>query len=85
MLRGDLCVLYDTGFFCRAFLFGSIRELIFISLIVLNVWNAAALVENGKFLLAARKCRRATSTDYIISINSEDMSRGSTTYVGKLR
>jgi len=43
------------------------------------------LVENGKFLLAARKFRRATSTDYIISINSEDMSRGSTTYVGKLR
>jgi tubby-related protein 1 len=52
---------------------------------ILNAWIDAALVENGKFLLAARKCRRATSTDYIISINSEDMSRGSTTYVGKLR
>ena len=47
--------------------------------------ECTALVENGKFLLAARKFRRATSTDYIISINSEDMSRGSTTYVGKLR
>lgn len=45
----------------------------------------AALVENGKFLLAARKFRRATSTDYIISLNQENMSRGSNTYVGKLR
>ncbi|XP_024362543.1 tubby-like F-box protein 6 [Physcomitrium patens] len=44
-----------------------------------------SLVENGKFLLAARKCRRATSTDYIVSLNHEDMSRGSNTYVGKLR
>ncbi|KAL3690955.1 hypothetical protein R1sor_004606 [Riccia sorocarpa] len=44
-----------------------------------------ASMENGKFLLAARKFRRATSTDYIISLDAEDMSRGSNTYVGKLR
>lgn len=43
------------------------------------------LVENSKFLLAARKVRRATSTDYIISLNADDMSRGSNSYVGKLR
>ncbi|KAJ7565900.1 hypothetical protein O6H91_02G079800 [Diphasiastrum complanatum] len=43
------------------------------------------LVENGKFLLAARKFRRATSTDYIISLDPKDFSRGSNTYVGKLR
>ncbi|EFJ09405.1 hypothetical protein SELMODRAFT_160180 [Selaginella moellendorffii] len=43
------------------------------------------LTENGKFLLAARKSRRATSTDYIISIDPEDMSRGSSSCVGKLR
>eukprot|EP00253_Pinus_taeda_P016342 PITA_16342 len=43
------------------------------------------LSENGKFLLAARKFRRATSTEYIISLNADDMSRGSNTYVGKLR
>lgn len=43
------------------------------------------ICENGKFLLAARKFRRATSTDYIISFDAEDMSRGSSTYVGKLR
>lgn len=45
----------------------------------------STLVENGKFLLAARKVRRATSADYIISLNADDMSRGSNAYVGKLR
>eukprot|EP00250_Pteridium_aquilinum_P034415 c7548_g1_i1 orf=550-1827(-) len=46
---------------------------------------STALVENGKFLLAARRVRRATSSDYIISLKGDDMSRGSNTYVGKLR
>lgn len=46
---------------------------------------ASTICENGKFLLAARKFRKATSTDYIISFDGEDMSRGSNTYVGKLR
>jgi tubby-related protein 1 len=41
----------------------------------------AAPVEIGKFLLAAQKFKRATSTDYIITLKS----RGSNTYVGKLR
>ncbi|KAK7277712.1 hypothetical protein RJT34_22727 [Clitoria ternatea] len=41
--------------------------------------------DDGKFLLAARKCRRATHTDYIISLNYDDVSRGSSTYIGKLR
>ncbi|CAA3012056.1 tubby-like F-box 3 [Olea europaea subsp. europaea] len=44
-----------------------------------------ALADDGKFLLAARKYRRATCTDYVISLNAEDMSKGSGTYVGKLR
>lgn len=44
-----------------------------------------ASTDDGKFLLAARKCRRPTCTDYIISLNSDDVSRGSSTYVGKLR
>lgn len=43
------------------------------------------LSDNGKFLLAARKFRRCTSTEYIVSLDAEDMSRGSNTYVGKLR
>ncbi|ONK63421.1 uncharacterized protein A4U43_C07F14980 [Asparagus officinalis] len=44
-----------------------------------------ALTDNGKFLLAARKCRRTTCTDYLISLNADDMSKGSGTYIGKLR
>ncbi|KAH6807892.1 tubby like protein 2 [Perilla frutescens var. frutescens] len=41
--------------------------------------------ENDKLLLAARKMRRATSTDFLISLVAEDFSRASNTYVGKLR
>ncbi|XP_022040488.1 tubby-like F-box protein 3 isoform X2 [Helianthus annuus] len=41
--------------------------------------------DDGKFLLAAKKCRRATCTDYVISLNAEDVSKGSSTYIGKLR
>ncbi|XP_034686871.1 tubby-like F-box protein 3 [Vitis riparia] len=44
-----------------------------------------ALTEDGKFLLAARKCRRTTCTDYVISLHADDMSKGSSTYIGKLR
>ncbi|XVF66289.1 hypothetical protein PTKIN_Ptkin10aG0023200 [Pterospermum kingtungense] len=44
-----------------------------------------ALTDEGKFLLAARKCTRPTCTDYIISLRAEDMSKGSSAYVGKLR
>ncbi|CAL9173614.1 unnamed protein product [Musa hybrid cultivar] len=41
--------------------------------------------DDGKFLLAARKCRRPTCTDYLISLDADDMSRTSATYIGKLR
>ncbi|XP_042376216.1 tubby-like F-box protein 6 isoform X2 [Zingiber officinale] len=41
--------------------------------------------DDGKFLLSARKCRRATCTDYLISLDAFDMSKGSRTYIGKLR
>ncbi|MCO5598391.1 hypothetical protein L7F22_052486 [Adiantum nelumboides] len=47
--------------------------------------SPSLMVENSKFLLAARRVRRATSTDYLISLNADDMSRGSNNYVGKLR
>ncbi|KAI3903173.1 hypothetical protein MKW98_031827 [Papaver atlanticum] len=45
----------------------------------------ALLGENGKLLFAARKVRRATSTDFVISLVSDDFSRASNTYIGKLR
>ncbi|PIM97447.1 hypothetical protein CDL12_30084 [Handroanthus impetiginosus] len=45
----------------------------------------AAEDESDKLLLAAKKIRRATSTDFVISLVAEDFSRASNTYVGKLR
>ncbi|GAV60023.1 F-box domain-containing protein/Tub domain-containing protein [Cephalotus follicularis] len=41
--------------------------------------------ESDKLLLAARKIRKATCTDFVISLVSDDFSRTSNTYVGKLR
>ncbi|ONK81252.1 uncharacterized protein A4U43_C01F27030 [Asparagus officinalis] len=41
--------------------------------------------ENDKLLLAARKIRRATSTDFVISLSCDDFSRSSSTYIGKLK
>lgn len=44
-----------------------------------------ALADDGKFLLAARRFKRATCADYIISLSTNNMSKGNSTYVGKLR
>ncbi|XP_075106025.1 tubby-like F-box protein 5 [Nicotiana tabacum] len=41
--------------------------------------------ERDKLLLAAKKIRRATSTDFVISLAADDFSQASNTYVGKLR
>ncbi|KAL2324631.1 hypothetical protein Fmac_023689 [Flemingia macrophylla] len=43
------------------------------------------LVENGKFLLSAKRTRRTTCTEYIISMDANNISRSSSTYIGKLR
>lgn len=50
-----------------------------------NLDLSTAINDEGKFLLAARRCRHATCTDYIVSLNAEDVSKGSSTYIGKLR
>ncbi|KAF8413735.1 hypothetical protein HHK36_001728 [Tetracentron sinense] len=42
------------------------------------------LTDNGKFLLAARRYRRVAHTEYIISLDADDLSQGSNAYVGKL-
>ena len=47
--------------------------------------RTALLVENGKFLLAAKRTRRTTSTEYVISMDADNISRSSSTYIGKLR
>ncbi|XP_071695931.1 tubby-like F-box protein 5 isoform X1 [Rutidosis leptorrhynchoides] len=41
--------------------------------------------ENDKLLLVAKKIRKATSTEFAISLVPDDFSRASSTYVGKLR
>ncbi|GAB4839413.1 Tubby-like F-box protein 5 [Ancistrocladus abbreviatus] len=41
--------------------------------------------EDSKLLLVARKVRRATSIDFVISLMADDLSRASSNYVGKLR
>ncbi|XP_039021063.1 tubby-like F-box protein 5 [Hibiscus syriacus] len=41
--------------------------------------------ERDKLLLAARKVRRATCTDFVISFVADDFTRASNMYVGKLR
>ncbi|KAH9752081.1 Tubby-like F-box protein 8 [Citrus sinensis] len=40
-------------------------------------------VENGKFLLSAKRTRRTTCTEYVISMDADNISRSSSTYIGK--
>ncbi|KAJ4772480.1 Tubby-like F-box protein [Rhynchospora pubera] len=47
--------------------------------------SPAVLVENGKFLLSAKRTRRTTYTEYIISMDSDNISRSSCSYIGKMR
>ncbi|XP_031504212.1 tubby-like F-box protein 1 [Nymphaea colorata] len=41
--------------------------------------------EKGKFLMAARRCRHGAHIEYIISLDAEDLTQGSSAYIGKLR
>ncbi|CAN4104250.1 unnamed protein product [Withania somnifera] len=43
------------------------------------------LVDQGKFLLAARRYRNGAHIEYIISLDADDLSQRSNAYVGKLR
>ncbi|KAL6524986.1 Tubby-like F-box protein 8 [Orobanche minor] len=47
--------------------------------------SPALLVENGKFLLSAKRTRRATCTEYVISMDADNISRSSSSYIGKVR
>ena len=42
-----------------------------------------SLVDDGKFLLAARRSHRPAGTEYLISLDAKNTSKG--TYIGKLR
>ncbi|KVI10964.1 F-box domain, cyclin-like protein [Cynara cardunculus var. scolymus] len=52
---------------------------------VCRSWRTALLVENGKFLLSAKRTRRTTCTEYVISMDADNITRSSNTYIGKLR
>ncbi|XP_022931444.1 tubby-like F-box protein 7 isoform X1 [Cucurbita moschata] len=43
-----------------------------------------AFTDKGKFLLAARRYRHGAHTEYIISLDAEELSQGNNAYVGKL-
>ncbi|KAI9186460.1 hypothetical protein LWI28_017455 [Acer negundo] len=43
-----------------------------------------SFTDKGKFLLAARRYGRGAHTEYIISLDADDLSQGSNAYVGKL-
>ncbi|CAL0326510.1 unnamed protein product [Lupinus luteus] len=43
-----------------------------------------SFTDKGKFLLAGRRYRCGTHTEYIISLDADDLSQGSNAYVGKL-
>uniref|UniRef100_A0A0A9D5Q0 Tubby-like F-box protein n=1 Tax=Arundo donax TaxID=35708 RepID=A0A0A9D5Q0_ARUDO len=47
--------------------------------------NLTAASDKGKFLMAARRFRRGAHTEYIISLDADDISQGSNAYVGRLR
>lgn len=51
------------------------------------LYHALTPSEDGshKLLLAAKRIRRATSTDFVISLSADDFSRASNAYVGRLR
>ncbi|KAG5004905.1 hypothetical protein JHK82_028924 [Glycine max] len=58
---------------------------LFLGLSPVSSAPAALLVENGKFLLSAKRTRRTTCTEYVISMDADNISRSSSTYIGKLR
>ncbi|KAK9049505.1 hypothetical protein SSX86_031526, partial [Deinandra increscens subsp. villosa] len=54
------------------------------SMFYLYLAASTSFTEKGKFLLAARRYRHGASTEYVISLDPNDLSQGSNAYVGKL-
>ncbi|TXG52205.1 hypothetical protein EZV62_021374 [Acer yangbiense] len=83
-----VCVCYDMGEgLCCSRKCLAVSSLLINCLLSTDVvhYIAALSGDMSKLLLAARKVRRATSTDFMISLVGNDFSRTSNTYVGKLR
>ncbi|CAL4901834.1 unnamed protein product [Urochloa decumbens] len=47
--------------------------------------NLTSTTGKGKFLMAAKRFRRGVHTEYIISLDADDLSQGNNAYMGKLR
>ncbi|EFH70212.1 hypothetical protein ARALYDRAFT_891335 [Arabidopsis lyrata subsp. lyrata] len=47
--------------------------------------SPSLLVESGKFLLSAKRTRRATYIEYVISMDADNISQSSSSYIGKMR
>ncbi|KAH9616711.1 hypothetical protein KSS87_010260 [Heliosperma pusillum] len=47
--------------------------------------SPSSFTEKGKFLLAAKRYRRGAHSEFIVSLSADDLSQGSSAYVGKLR
>ncbi|KAI9085885.1 hypothetical protein K1719_031962 [Acacia pycnantha] len=43
-----------------------------------------SFTDRGKFLLAAKRYRRGSGIEYVLSLDADDISQGSNAYVGKL-
>jgi len=52
---------------------------------MISFFQTPALTDKGKFLLAGRRYRCVTHTEFVISLDADDFSQGSNAYVGKLR
>jgi tubby and related proteins len=48
------------------------------------LWSVVT-AETGKFLLSAKRHRKTTCTEYTISMDADNISRSSRTYIGKVR
>lgn len=55
------------------------------SKVVSNNLMKMTLLSLQTFLLAGRKRKKSTTSNYLISINPTDLSRGGDNFVGKLR
>ncbi|KAG7599493.1 F-box-like domain superfamily [Arabidopsis suecica] len=47
--------------------------------------SPSLLFESGKFLLSAKRTRRATYIEYVISMDADNISQSSSSYIGKMR
>ena len=70
-----------SGFFAHAYFSSWLKT----KLCIMFFFVQSLVVENGKFLLSAKRTRRTTRTEYIISMDADNISRSSNSYLGKLR